>query len=78
MDLFNNSVGIAYGQSISPLTWNSTIADAIWGKVIDGALKYLTPLDFSISPRWPTGLNGIMTVPTFPYTEETKLKWTNQ
>lgn len=44
MDEYNNAIGIAYAQSITIFTLNSTISTAIWEKVIDGELKYLSPI----------------------------------
>lgn len=69
MDLFNNSIGINYCLTCW-ITSNNSIADAIMIKLVNGELKYLTPLNFTFSPRWPTGLNGIYS--------STTLKWTNQ
>lgn len=69
MDTFNNNVGISYCWNCW-VTSTITIAETILNKLNNGELKYLAPLDFSISPHWPTGLNGI--------TPSTTLKWTNQ
>lgn len=70
MDIFNNNVGIAYGQSSGFWVSVSELADGVYNKVNIGELRYLTPLDFNASPRWPAGLNGI--------TLATLLKPTNQ
>ena len=51
-------------------TSNNSIADAIMVKLNNGELKYLSPLDLSQSPYWPSGINGIL--------PSTTLKWTNQ
>jgi hypothetical protein len=59
MDLFNNNVGITYAAWLFVWTSNATVADAILDKLNNGELRYLTPLDFNASPRWPVGLNGI-------------------
>ncbi len=45
MDLFNNSVGIAYGQTQSyPTSTSVMIADAVYIKVLNGELRYLFPI----------------------------------
>jgi hypothetical protein len=68
MDLFNNEIGISYcGNCYS--TSSSSIANAIKTKLDNGELKYLNPLNFTISPIFPAGLNGI--------TSLTQVKWTN-
>ena len=51
MDLFNNGIGIAYGQTQSyPASTPSMIADDIYAKVLNGELKYLYPI-------WPPKYN---------------------
>jgi len=78
MDLFNNEIGITLGSS-NLLTSNSVMSDIVMQKLINGELKYLNPLDFTLSPYFdmngdqiqdcPTCLNGI--------TPSTVLKQTN-
>ena len=71
MDLHNNEVGIQYCSDCYPgYTTDQTISNGIMQLLLNGEMKYLDPLDFDISPYWPTGLNGI--------TSSTAIKWTNQ
>ncbi|MCC6180525.1 MAG: hypothetical protein IT237_01695 [Bacteroidia bacterium] len=45
MDLFNNSIGIAHGQAVSSTMWTvNIIANDIYTKVLNGELKYLSPI----------------------------------
>lgn len=83
MDLFNNNVGIILAQSyVFPIfNSNQSVANEIYQKLLNGELKYLTPLDFNISKGYDvnphdgiqdcsTCLNGIYS--------NTQLKPTNQ
>jgi len=49
MDLFNNEVGIEIGKAYTDL---SSLADYIYGKILEGKMKYLYPLDYNQSPRY--------------------------
>lgn len=65
MDLFNNSIGIAYGQTQSyPASTPAMIANAIYTKVLNGELRYIKPLDFSLSPNFDANHDGIQDCPT--------------
>lgn len=45
MDLFNNSIGIAYGKTQSyPASTPAMIANAIYIKVLNGEMIYLSPI----------------------------------
>lgn len=70
MDLYNNEVGISYCINCATSTTNADIANAIMNKLYAGLLKYLAPLDWTASPDYPAGKNGI--------TDTTEIKWTNQ
>jgi hypothetical protein len=56
MDLFNNNIGILYGQSISMWTSINTIADALVTKLVNGELRYLNPINFN-DPNF-SGIGG--------------------
>ncbi len=44
MDLFNNSVGIAYGETVDRVYWTvGAISNGIYNKVTNGELIYLKP-----------------------------------
>jgi hypothetical protein len=65
MDLFNNGIGIAYGQTQSyPASTPAMIANAIYTKVLNGELRYIKPLDFSASPYFDANHDGIQDCPT--------------
>lgn len=74
MDLFNNSVGIAYGQSLSFWTSVSELADGVRGKVFNGELKYLKPINYSDPNFWGTSPSNA----THGITSSTALTPTNQ
>jgi hypothetical protein len=53
MDLFNNSVGIAIGSSMIPFLGSNTSASSkVWDAKENGELKYLAPLNLTLSPPW--------------------------
>jgi hypothetical protein len=66
MDLFNNQIGI----DISIRNKRNATSLQVMDALLNGKLKYLTPLDFDQSPRWPQGLDGIIS--------STQLVFTNQ
>lgn len=79
MDLFNNSVGIAHGKTLSPVFWTvSAIADAIYIKVTNGELMYLKPINFNDPDFWGTGGVGYPNTATHGITASTTLTPTNQ
>ena len=64
MDLFNNNVGIVYGETCTPLlTPDSDVANQIMIKLQNGELRFLAPLDWVNSPLYnpncSTCLDGI-------------------
>jgi hypothetical protein len=60
MDLWNNTVGQSIGDVFFPIiASDQAMVSEVLSKLVSGALRYLTPLDFVSSPRWPSGLNGI-------------------
>jgi hypothetical protein len=80
MDLYNNSVGIDYGKTITWKTSVQTIIDALKLKVLTGVMYYLDPIDYDDPLFWPdpnvagSGTHGIKTGGSNP----TVIKPTNQ
>jgi len=74
MDLYNNGVGISYGQSLSFWTSVSELANDVYDKVTNGELRYLKPIDYSDPNFWGTGPNNA----THGITSSTSLTPTNQ
>lgn len=71
MDLWNNSIGHSLGDVMFPLlTSDSDLSLAVMQKLLNGELKYLAPLDFNQSPRWPSGLDGIIPATTLKFTNQ--------
>ena len=60
MDRFNNGVGISLWQA-NPTSTDDQLATIVQTALLNGELRYLSPLNFTQSPRWPAGLNGIIT-----------------
>ncbi len=78
MDLFNNSVGITYGQSLGFWTSVSALADGVYDKVTNGELLYLKPIDLSDPNFWGTGGLSNPNTATHGITSSTALTPTNQ
>ncbi|MBC9798502.1 DUF6973 domain-containing protein [Sinomicrobium weinanense] len=51
MDLYNNEVGIMFAASNPDMT-NQGFADAIYQKILDGELRYLSPLSTIVPPNY--------------------------
>lgn len=67
MDTFNNGVGINLCIACLPLlSSDSFIADGIMSKLHNGELRYLDPLDWTLSPSYQSGCatcsNGIILI----------------
>lgn len=65
MDLFNNNVGHQVGDVMFPLlTTNQNLSDQVSQKLVDGELRYLSPIDYSDScfsgcAAYPVGTHGV-------------------
>lgn len=59
MDLYNNDVGIAIGY-LHYFSSEHHTAEIVHAAVLNGEMKYLSPLDIVASPNYPIGLNGII------------------
>jgi hypothetical protein len=65
MDLWNNEVGLNIGDVMFPVfISDESLADDVMEKILDGSLKYLSPLDFTASPRYDANHDGIQDCPT--------------
>jgi hypothetical protein len=75
MDLFNNQVGI----DISKINNRNATSLQIMDALLNGRLKYLTPLDFNQSPRFDANRDGVQDCPTClnGMISGTKLTFTN-
>lgn len=79
MDLFNNSIGIAYGQTQSyPTSTPNMIADAIYIKALSGELRYLKPINLSDPNFWGAGGTSNPNTATHGISASTALVPTNQ
>ncbi len=79
MDLFNNSIGITYGQTQSyPTSTPTLIADAIYLKILNGELRYLKPIDLTDPNFWGAGGIGNPNTATHGISSSTSLVPTNQ
>lgn len=79
MDLFNNSIGITYGQTQSyPTSTPTMIAEAIYLKVLNGELRYLKPIDLTDPNFWGTGGISNPNTATHGISASTTLVPTNQ
>ncbi len=79
MDLFNNSVGIEYGQLQSPIYWTvSVISNGIYEKLTNGELRYLKPINQNDPNFWGAGGIGDPNTATHGITSSTVLTPTNQ
>ena len=81
MDLWNNAIGHLIGEVMFPiLTSNSTLSSEVQTKLINGELRYLSPLlSQTNDPNYfgTNGTNNILTA-THGITTSTLLKPTNQ
>ncbi len=60
MDLWNNSVGHNLGNVMFPLlTSDSDLSQAVMQKLLNGELKYLSPLDWTASPDFDGNGDGV-------------------
>ena len=75
MDVFNNDVGINYCWNCF-FTSDQDIADAIRDKLLNGELRYLSPLNHS-DPYWNIGPDGTRKTATNGITTSTVLTPTN-
>jgi len=79
MDLFNNSIG--HKSNINyPISTITELENKIYQEFLIGNLKYLYPLDFSLSPRYDSNGDGIQDCTTCKdgIISSTKLIPTNQ
>lgn len=81
MDLFNNAVGHDIGNVMFPIfTSDASLSEATMNKLSGGELRYLQPLDKTISPPFDLNRDGIQDCPVClnGIISATKLTPTNQ
>ena len=65
MDLWNNAIGHLIGDVLFPIfTTNSSLADDVYDKLINGELRYIHPLNFTSSPSYDANNDGVQDCPT--------------